>query len=195
MPRIPGPKQRILDLFLSSVGKVLDSKEIQAVGGGFENWERKVRALCYQDGYQILSHKDRPSLKPNQYLLATAERRPAFARGISNRTRSWVLEHMKLTCHMCGYAAGDADQLGGRGTVRLRIDRIGGESAGSDDNQSNLRPLCTNCYEGMRKVFLPKPDLIYVFMQIRRATIPDQKAVLSWLLQKYNLEATPKTSD
>jgi hypothetical protein len=46
-----------------------------------------------------------------------------------------------------------------------------------------------NCNEGLQNTALPKPDRIHLLAQIRRATIPDQEAVLKWLLQKFNLEA------
>lgn len=44
------------------------------------------------------------------------------------------------------------------------------------------------CDEGLQNTALPKPDRIHLLTQIRRATIQDQEAVLSWLLQKFNLE-------
>ena len=42
-----------------------------------------VRELRNEEGWQILSHKDRSDLKPGQYLLETTKRVPAFRRGIS----------------------------------------------------------------------------------------------------------------
>jgi hypothetical protein len=42
----------------------------------------------------------------------------------------------------------------------------------------------------LQNTALPKPDQIHLLAQIRRATIQDQEAVLSWLLQKFNIEVT-----
>jgi hypothetical protein len=39
---------------------------------------------------------------------------------------------------------------------------------------------------------LPKPDQVWLLSQIRRATLPDQRVVLDWLLAKLNLKALPK---
>ena len=90
-------------------------------------------------------------------------------------------------------AAGDPDPLGGTRTVRLTIGHIKDKSKGGDDSLGNLRAVCTNCNEGLQNTALPKPDRVHLLAQIRRATIPDQEAVLGWLLQKYNLKINKKT--
>lgn len=192
MSRKPGSKQLILEFFLRNVGNVLESKDIQNASGGAVEWARRVRELRNEDGYQILSHKDRADLKPNQYLMETIERVPAFARNISNETRAWVLERNGYTCQMCGVAAGDPDPLGSNRTVRLTMGHIVDKSKGGDDTPQNLRAVCTNCNQGLQNTALPKPDRIHLLAQIRRAPLPDQEAVLEWLLQKFKLEAKKK---
>ncbi len=192
MPRKSGSKQLILEFFLQNIGKVLESKDIQRASGGAVEWARRVRELRNEEGYQILSHKDRANLKPNQYLMKTDKRVPAFARGISKETRARVLERNGYTCQMCGVAAGDPDPLGGNRTVRLTMGHIIDKSKGGEDTLQNLRTVCTNCNEGLQNTAMPKPDQIHLLAQIRRATINDQKAVLNWLLQKFDLEAKKK---
>lgn len=185
MPLLPGSKKLILDFFLGNIGVVLESKDIQRASGGAVEWARRVRELRNEEGYQILTHKDRVDLKPNQYLLETDKRLPAFARNISKETRARVLERNGYTCQMCGVAAGDPDPLGGNRTVRLTMGHILDKSKGGDDSAQNLRAVCTNCNEGLQNTALPKPDRIHLLAQIRRATISDQKAVLEWLQQKF----------
>ena len=177
-----------MNFFLRNIGHILESRDIQLASGGAVEWARRVRELRNEDGYQILSHKDRADLKPNQYLLETITRVPAFARSISKETRAWVLERNGYTCQMCGVAAGDPDPLGGNRTVRLTMGHILDKSKGGDDLPQNLRAVCTNCNEGLQNTALPKPDRIHLLVQIRRATIHDQEAVLDWLLQKFSLE-------
>ncbi len=192
MARKPGSKQLILEFFLDNIGKVIESKDIQKASGGAVEWARRVRELRNEQGYQILSHKDRANLKPNQYLLETTKRMPAFTRSISKETRAWVLERNGYTCQMCGVAAGDPDPFNSNRTIRLTMGHIIDKSKGGDDSPQNLRAVCTNCNEGLQNTALPKPDQIHLLAQIRRATRQDQEAVLNWLLQKFNLEAIHK---
>lgn len=189
MSRKPGSKQRILEFFLDNLGRILESREIQAASGGAVEWARRVRELRNEEGYQILSHKDRADLKPNQYLLETAKRLPAFKRDISKETRAWVLERNGYTCQMCGAAAGDPDPLGSSRTVRLTMGHIVDKSKGGDDTPQNLRAVCMNCNEGLQNTALPKPDQIYLLSQVRRATLQDQEVLLEWLLNKFGLTA------
>ncbi len=93
---------------------------------------------------------------------------------------------------MCGVAAGDPDPLGGPRPVRLTMGHIKDKSKGGDDNPQNLRAICTNCNEGLQNTALPKPDRVYLLSQARRATIDDQRVLLDWLLQKFQMKAIAK---
>jgi hypothetical protein len=179
MARSPGSKKLILEFFLQNIGVVLTSRQIQQAGGGASEWARRVRELRNEEGYQILSHKDLADLKPNQYLMETSKRVPAFTRGISKETRAWVLERNGYTCQMCGLAAGDPDPFNASRTVRLTMGHILDKSKGGDDTPQNLRAICTNCNEGLQNTALPKPDQIHLLAQIRRSTITDQRQYLN----------------
>ena len=191
MPSQKGSKARILEYILNNIGVVLKSKDIQAASGGAAEWARRVRELRNEEGYQILSHKDRSDLKPGQYLLETKKRLPAFKRGISKETRARVLERNGFTCQMCGVAAGDQDPLNATRTIRLTMGHIIDKSKGGADTFENLRAVCTNCNEGLQNASLPRPGRIQILSQVRRATIDDQLALLDWLLVKFRLVAMP----
>ncbi|MCX9015292.1 MAG: HNH endonuclease signature motif containing protein [Candidatus Methanoperedens sp.] len=183
--RKKGSKQKILDFFLENIGRVIDSKEIQEASGWVAEWARRVRELRDEQGYQILSHKDRADLKPGQYILISAKRKPAFVRGISKETRALVLERNGFTCQSCGLAAGDTDQFHNGRTVRLTMGHIIDKSKGGPDTPQNLKAICTNCNEGLQNAGLPKPDTVQLLAQVRRGTIESQLAVLDWLSKKY----------
>lgn len=180
-----GSKQKILDFLIENIGEVVNSKEIQEASGWAAEWARRVRELRDEQGYQILSHKDRADLKPGQYIMVNAKRKPAFARSISKETRAIVLERNGFTCQSCGIAAGDQDPFHSGRTIRLTMGHIIDKSKGGSDTPSNLKAICTNCNEGLQNASLPKPDTVQLLAQIRRGTIESQLAVLDWLMKKY----------
>lgn len=184
-PRGEGAKKRILTFLLANIGRVIEGSEIRAVSGNASEWARRVRELRDEQGYQILSHRDRADLKPGQYLIETDQRLPAFPREISKETRAYVLERNGYTCQMCGLAAGDPDPFDPKRKVRLTLGHIIDKSKGGIDSPSNLRAICTNCNEGLQNIAPPKPDRLHLMSQVRRATVDDQLHLLEWLEQKF----------
>jgi len=194
MKKRNGSKQKLIDYLLANKGRIIESRELQKASGWAAEWARRVRELRDEEGWQILSHKDRAYLKPGQYLLETDKRRPAFRRDISKETRAVVLDRNGNTCQMCGAAAGDPDPYHPGRTIRLTIGHIIDKSKGGRDTQDNLRALCSNCNEGLQNIAPQKPDLIHLLSMIRRATIEDQKAVLDWLNTKFSAKSTGKNA-
>jgi hypothetical protein len=180
-------KESIREYLLANLGRVIHGAELRKAGGNISEWARRVRELRDEEGYQILTHKDRSDLKPGQYLLLTAKRRPAFARGISKEIRARVLERNGYTCQACGAAPGDPDPYNPKRTIRLTMGHIIDKSKGGHDTFANLRAECTNCNEGLQNTSLPKPSRIELLKQLRRATIDDQLAALKWLEGKFRL--------
>lgn len=185
MARKKGSRQLILDYLVANVGKVLTSAELQEASGGKAEFARRIRELRNEFGYQILTHNDREDLRPNEYILISEERRPAFKRNVSKELRAFVLERNGYTCQMCGVGAGDADPYDESRTVRLVIGHIVDQSKGGKDEPGNLRAVCTNCNGGLQNISPPKPDCIHLLAMVRRATRDDQKTVLDWLKTKF----------
>jgi hypothetical protein len=177
-------KKRVLDFLLANVGRVVTSDEIRLASGASE-WGRRLRELRNEEGWQILSHRDRAELKPGEYLLETTKRLPAFARNISKETRAFVFERNGYTCQMCGAAAGDPDPYNPNRTVRLTMGHIIEKDKGGADDANNLRAVCSNCNEGLQNISPPKPDRLQLLTYIRKGTRDDQRAVLEWLKSKF----------
>ena len=189
MPSTPkevgsGSRARVLLFLLANKGRVVNSDEIRHAAGSSE-WARRLRELRDEFGYQVLTHNDRATLKPGQYLLETDVRLPAFPRSISKETRAFVLERNGYTCQMCGAAAGDPDMFHPGQTIRLTMGHIIDKSKGGADSPQNLRAVCTNCNQGLQNTAPPKPDRIELLKQVRRATVEDQKELLEWLERKF----------
>lgn len=192
MTKSRGSKAKILDFLLMHVGEKVNSAQLQEASGHASEWARRLRELRDEEGYPIVSHKDRVDLKPGEYILLNDHRKPAFRREISKETRALVLERNGYTCQMCGVGAGDPDPYQPGRTVRLTMGHIIDKSKGGDDTPQNLRAVCSNCNEGLQNATPPKPDFILLKAQIRRATQDDQKQILEWLCEKFKLTTIPK---
>ena len=179
-----GSRRRLREYFLNNLGRVLTSDELRRTAKASE-WGRRVRELRDEEGYQILTHNDRNDLKPGQYLLENPKPLPASARSVSKEIRAYVLDRDGFTCQMCGAVAGEPHPFDPTRKARLHIGHIIDKSMGGTDEISNLRAICSICNEGARNLTLDRPSLQKLLIQVRRATISDQKEVLAWLLKKF----------
>lgn len=181
----PSARDGIRRYLLRNLGRIIDGSELRRAGGNISEWARRVRELRDEEGYEILTHRDRSDLKPGQYLLLTDKRRPILSRSISKELRARVLERNGFTCQACGAGPEDPDPFHPGRKIRLTIGHIIDFSKGGKAELGNLRAECTNCNEGLQNASLPKPSRIELLKQIRRATLDDQRAVLKWLIQKF----------
>ena len=102
-----GARAKLRAHFLANVGRIMNADEVREVAGGISEWARRIRELRNEEGYEILTHHDRSSLKVGQYLLENPKPRPAFHRNISQETRAFVLDRNGHTCIQCGAVAGE----------------------------------------------------------------------------------------
>jgi len=128
-------KKRIEALFLDNIGKVLTREQIieaakdPYTGKEPENWHQRLSELRTDDGYTILSWRNRGSLRIGEYMMPFAEKRPKAKRRIYIAHETWlkVLERANYQCEwseggeVCGLREGDIDPIGG-GTVKLTPD-------------------------------------------------------------------------
>ena len=179
-----GSRAKLRMHFLENIGRIMGSDELRTIAGTSE-WARRIRELRDEEGFQILTHNDRSSLKPGEYLLETDELQPAFSRGISKETRAFVLDRNGFTCQMCGAVAGEPHTFDPTKKTRLHIGHIIDKSMGGTDDPSNLKAICSVCNEGASNVTLTRPDLHKLLIQVRRATNGDQLELLKWLIKKF----------
>ncbi len=179
-------KGKVAQFFVDNLGKIVESREIQAAADGAVQYSRRLRELR-ADGWKIQSHADTTELKPGQYRLIEMppEKKPVtFSSTISQKLRAEVLDRNGFTCQMCGVTPGDIDVVTGR-KVRLHIGHIKDKSLGGKDELSNLRTLCSSCNQGAKNVTQEKPTTIWLLGQVRRAGQDEQRAVLEWLQKKF----------
>jgi len=89
------------------------------------------------------------------------------------------------SCSMCGATDVDSWESNPNRTVEISLQPRHGA-----DGEKWI--ICDECFEGLQNAAPIKPDRLQLLVQLRRATIDDQKAVLEWLLTKFKLEAVEK---
>jgi hypothetical protein len=183
-----GSRTKLRDYFVENVGIVLDSDTLREIAGTSE-WGRRVRELRNEEGMNIVTHNDRSTLKPGEYMLVNLKPVPSFERGISKETRAFVLDRNGFTCQMCGAAAGEPNPYDANRKTRLHIGHIIDKSMGGTDEPGNLRAICSVCNEGASNLTLNRPQAIKLLAQIRRAPSSDQLDVLEWIIKKFPLQA------
>jgi hypothetical protein len=99
-------KQRIEAFFLDNIGKIVTREQIIEVardpqtGREPENWHQRLSELRTDDGYTILSWRNRGDLKISEYLMPTPEKRPKVGRRVQIRPPTWqqVLQRANYRC-------------------------------------------------------------------------------------------------
>jgi hypothetical protein len=131
----PGYDGKVEALFLDNLGKILTRQQILQVakdpktGKEPENWHQRLSELRTDEGYTILSWRNRGDLDVEEYLMPHAEKRPKAAGRIRPTDATWlaVLRRADYRCEWhegsqtCGLKDGETDPVGG-GTVHLTPD-------------------------------------------------------------------------
>jgi hypothetical protein len=128
-------KKRIEALFLDNLGKILGRDLILRAARDPktkkdpENWHQRLSELRTDDGYTILSWRNRGDLKVQEYLMPNAVKREKAGKRVRPNDKTWlaVLDRAEYSCEwteggqVCGLQDGDVDPVGG-GRVKLTPD-------------------------------------------------------------------------
>lgn len=150
----PNVRTRIREFLVKHAGIIVTREQIQAAatdpetGQIPENWHQRLSELRTDEGYDILSWRDRGSLKPGQYLLETATptRVPKPRAHLSSKERSALFARDDYRCQWpdCHLAARAIDPVGG-GTVVLTADHKSPHSLPSGQWTGTLDDWQTLC--------------------------------------------------
>src|SRR4030042_110043 len=89
-------KRRIEALFLDNIGRVLGRQQIIQVardpktGEEPENWHQRLSELRTDDGYTILSWRNRGDLKGQDYLMPHTRKRSNAGNGVRPTNATWM---------------------------------------------------------------------------------------------------------
>jgi len=187
-------KQKIKDFLLEHIGEVVTKNQLSAAAAPATEWARRLREVRREEGWPIVSDKDDANLRPGEYMLTKEPPPPGeyrFAKPISARLRSEVLERNGYTCQMCGAGVDDVDAIDPNRTVRLHIGHIVDRAHGGEDRLDNLRVMCAACNQGAKHLVQEPPSWKWLMGQVRRARRDDQREVLRWLRNKFRDDDGP----
>ncbi len=161
-------KARIEELFLDNIGKIITREQILEVsrdpktGKEPENWHQRLSELRTDNGYTILSWRNRGDLQVQEYVMPSAEKRRTAGKRIRPTDRCWlaILNRAHYRCEWmeasetCGLREGDIDPVGG-GTVKLTPDHKSPHSYNPDadpNDPDQWQALCGR-HQVMKKNF------------------------------------------
>jgi 5-methylcytosine-specific restriction endonuclease McrA len=179
-----GARARIREFLERSVGRIVSTDEIAEVAG-IRDYRRRIRELRNEEGMDIRSYRDDVSLAPNQYILASLERRPVVARAIPASLRTEILERNGFTCQQCGATGGDPDPTDPPRKLRLVIDHVVPVSQGGRNERKNLRVLCSACNQGRSNIMSPSESAMNLLARVRKAPRNLQREVFEALRRTF----------
>ena len=92
-------------------------------------------------------HKFETKIKQAKSFIPSEEPIDLFS--LSSRTRSKVLERMKMCCSLCGWAEGSVD-----------LHHIVPKKDGGKDTLDNITPICPNCHRMVHNGYISTDDLM-----------------------------------
>lgn len=193
-------KGRMEAFFLDNLGKVATREQLIEVatdpvtGRVPENWHQRLSELRTDDGYTILSWRNRGNLRMSEYIMPNAEKRSTASRRSRPTAGTWrrVLEANNSVCSWteggitCGLRQGDIDPVGG-GTVRLTPDHKLPHSIHADADaldHEKWQPLCGR-HQVMKKNYWDDESGWLNVIAILQSASEDQKREAYNFLQAY----------
>lgn len=203
-------KRRIEALFLDNIGTILTREQIlQAAqdpntGKEPENWHQRLSELRTDEGYTILSWRNRGDLKVQEYLMPHAEKRAKAGRRVRPTDETWmrVLERAKLRCEwkeggeVCGLAAGEPDPVGG-GTVKLTPDHMRPHSvdpASDPDDPDQWQAICGRHQVVKKNYWDSNTGKLNIYAIVQAASRDQKQAILLQLLEHFGYTLHPDGS-
>jgi len=194
-------KQRIEALFLDNIGKLITREQILEVatdpttGKQPENWHQRLSELRTDDGYTILSWRNRGWLRVEEYLMPSKKKRPTAGKRVMPTKETWekVLKRAKNSCewieggNKCGLKEGEIDAIGG-GKVKLTADHKNPHSINPDSDPNNPRQWQVLCarHQVMKKNYWDtSTGKMNFYAIIQSATKKEKKIVFKFLLDYF----------
>jgi len=199
-------KRRIEALFLDNLGKVLTREQIiktatdPNTGRQPENWHQRLSELRTDDGYTILSWRNRGDLKVQEYLMPHKRKRRGAGKRVRPTDATWVtvLKRAGYACEwqeggmVCGLKEGEIDPVGG-GQVKLTPDHKNPHSLNPDadpGDPNQWQVLCGRHQVTKKNYWDTTTGKLNTYAIVQFATEPEKKRVFRFLLAYFGYTIT-----
>jgi len=199
-------KRRIEALFLDNLGKVLTREQIiksatdPNTGRQPENWHQRLSELRTDDGYTILSWRNRGNLKVQEYLMPHKLKRRGAGKRVRPTDATWaaILKRAGYACEwqeggmVCGLKEGEIDPVGG-GRVKLTPDHKNPHSLNPDADPSDpnqWQVLCGRHQVTKKNYWDTTTGKLNTYAIVQFAPEPEKKRVFRFLLAYFGYNIT-----
>ena len=194
-------KLRIEKLFLDNIGSIITSDQIKQVAVDPiskkepENWHQRLSELRTDDGYTILSWRNRGWLQVEEYLMTSADKRPFANKRIKPSKETWrnVLERSNNSCewneagHKCGLQEGEIDAISG-GKVKLTPDHKNPHSVNPNSDPNNAeqwQALCGRHQVTKKNYWDNNTGKLNIYAIIQTASTSEKEIAFKFLLDYF----------
>lgn len=194
-------KKRIEALFLDNIGKIISREQILQVatdpitGKQPENWHQRLSELRTDDGYTILSWRNRGWLRVEEYLMTSSDKRLQAGKRVRPTKETWhiILDKANHCCEWkedgisCKLKENEIDPIGG-GKVKLTPDHkkphsINPESDPIDPKQ--WQALCSRHQVMKKNYWDSSTGKMNVYGIMQSATAVEKEIVFKFLLDYF----------
>jgi hypothetical protein len=194
-------KKRIEALFLDNIGKVITREQIikaatdPETGQQPENWHQRLSELRTDDGYTILSWRNRGDLKVQEYLMPHTRKRRNVGKRVRPTDTTWlaVLKRANYSCEwneagiVCGLKNGEIDPVGG-GRVKLTPDHKNPHSLRPDtdpEDPAQWQALCGRHQVTKKNYWDTTTGKLNTYAIVQFAPETEKKRIFSFLLSYF----------
>jgi hypothetical protein len=194
-------KERIEALFLDNIGKVITREQIITVATDPktqkqpENWHQRLSELRTDNGYTILSWRNRGWLRVEEYLMPSSEKRPTAGKRVRPDKDTWevVLQRAHNACEwtegneICGLKEGETDPVGG-GKVKLTPDHKNPHSINPDTDtkdENQWQALCGRHQVMKKNYWDTNTGKMNVYAIIQSSTNTEKEIAFKFLLDYF----------
>ncbi|MGA2721587.1 MAG: HNH endonuclease [Bryobacteraceae bacterium] len=174
--REPSGRDKLRTHLKANVGRILGTQQLREIAG-ISEYARRIRELRDEEGMQIKTHKERPDLRPDEYILESLDLAPVANPKVPVPLRKTALLRDGPRCRFCGANWNAGSNPANAPRVKLRIDYLDPLEDGGLDRADNVGVICALCAKGRHRARRQGQSARDLLALIRRAAPAVQREV------------------